>query len=402
MNNKKICFVTASAPFMGPASGAMIAATEEAKMLGRIGVQIEDHSFHPYIGYRWERLEKTFGLKPEWLGPRDFKLTYDGLTTFGHIIEESLHKKLMDPERSESKNVIDVMYAVLKERTPNLVWTSFRDFAVIQAAERMGIPCRVEFPRADLAAIYQKKDFSRIRKIYRKAPLRICPSRYASLGLKKQFGLTSEVCYPCISSEHAILQPSNNLQSDRVLFLNDELSKGSLIAYLTAKNLPHVKFAVVRRMAQRDLPSFFQEKKLPNVEIWPFTRQVSSYYREAKVVIFPSLATESFGMVGAEATMNGIPVIANSIGGIPEALHGGGFLVPLNKSKQSANDYFINPKYHRSTVEKYVSLIDRLFADEHYLKKARQKAFKRGRLLHAKMLNQIERIHSRMKKLMNP
>ena len=53
-------------------------------------------------------------------------------------------------------------------------------------------------------------------------------------------------------------------------------------------------------------------------------------YREAAVVVVPSRWPEPFGIVGIEAMAHGRPVVAFSVGGIPEWLENGvgGVLVP--------------------------------------------------------------------------
>ena len=57
---------------------------------------------------------------------------------------------------------------------------------------------------------------------------------------------------------------------------------------------------------------------------------LAAFYRQCAVVVVPSVAPESFGMVGIEAMSYGKPVLAFDIGGISDWLQHGetGFLVP--------------------------------------------------------------------------
>ncbi len=62
---------------------------------------------------------------------------------------------------------------------------------------------------------------------------------------------------------------------------------------------------------------------------WAPPEQHRQYYRQASVVIVPSIWPEPFGLVGIEAMSYGKPVVAFNVGGIPEWLDDGatGFLI---------------------------------------------------------------------------
>jgi len=62
---------------------------------------------------------------------------------------------------------------------------------------------------------------------------------------------------------------------------------------------------------------------------WLSTKALEDEYKTAAILIMPSL-TESFGKVGIEAMYWGTPVVAFSVGGIPEWLQNGrtGYLIP--------------------------------------------------------------------------
>lgn len=65
-----------------------------------------------------------------------------------------------------------------------------------------------------------------------------------------------------------------------------------------------------------------------HVELAPTINDPREIYRDARVLLAPSLA-EPFGRVAVEAMINGVPVVASDRGGLPEALSGAGSLVPL-------------------------------------------------------------------------
>jgi len=57
------------------------------------------------------------------------------------------------------------------------------------------------------------------------------------------------------------------------------------------------------------------------------------FYGRISVLLVPSLVEEAFSRVILEAAVNGIPVVANRVGGIPEALGEGGLLVDVDLSR---------------------------------------------------------------------
>jgi len=63
---------------------------------------------------------------------------------------------------------------------------------------------------------------------------------------------------------------------------------------------------------------------------WLAKDHLADLYRKCSIVVLPSVAPETFGMVGIEAMAHGKPVVAFDVGGISEWLKNGetGFLVP--------------------------------------------------------------------------
>jgi len=71
---------------------------------------------------------------------------------------------------------------------------------------------------------------------------------------------------------------------------------------------------------------------------WAPQEKHLAYYRQASVVVVPSIWPEPFGMVGIEAMSFGKPVVAFRVGGIPEWLEDGvtGFLIKPYDVKEMA------------------------------------------------------------------
>ncbi len=65
----------------------------------------------------------------------------------------------------------------------------------------------------------------------------------------------------------------------------------------------------------------------------PFTPDPRDFYpavfANTKLLLMPSLWFESFGLVAAEAMLNGIPVLASNRGALPETIGDSGFLFDI-------------------------------------------------------------------------
>ena len=69
--------------------------------------------------------------------------------------------------------------------------------------------------------------------------------------------------------------------------------------------------------------------RLPNVTIRPNAADPRTFYAVSKLLLVPSLWNESFGLVAAEAMLNGIPVLASNRGALPETIGDAGFLFDI-------------------------------------------------------------------------
>lgn len=74
-----------------------------------------------------------------------------------------------------------------------------------------------------------------------------------------------------------------------------------------------------------------------NIEVVDHTPNIKEIYAITKVLLVPSLGYEAWSRVSTEAIMNGIPVLSSKIGGIPEAINGGGISFDI---PQEYNDDF--------------------------------------------------------------
>lgn len=67
-----------------------------------------------------------------------------------------------------------------------------------------------------------------------------------------------------------------------------------------------------------DLPEC--SELMSHLDVAEHTNNMKQVYALSQVLVCPSLCLEAWGMVATEATMSGVPVLANNIGGLPEAI----------------------------------------------------------------------------------
>ena len=114
-----------------------------------------------------------------------------------------------------------------------------------------------------------------------------------------------------------------------VTFVNPIPVKGLDVAVRVARRLPAVRFLFVksRWASLRHDPDLAAARALPNVEIREPQRDMRPVYAETDILLFPSQWEETAGRVVIEAQMNGIPVVASPVGGVPAQVGRGGLLV---------------------------------------------------------------------------
>ncbi len=156
-----------------------------------------------------------------------------------------------------------------------------------------------------------------------------------------------------------------------VTMINTHPIKGVDIFNAIARKMPAVDFLIVDSWT--DVPPYMQ--RLSNIRHQRFTENVRDIYSVTKLLLVPSLYEEGPARVITEAAINGIPVIANKIGNIPENGRMAQLVDPPKikgyKIKGSILFPIINSKDLEATVSRYEQAILRNLDRAFYAQKSR-------------------------------
>lgn len=115
---------------------------------------------------------------------------------------------------------------------------------------------------------------------------------------------------------------------DAIGFIKPIPHKGVDLVYRIAAAMPERRFVILRGEWQ-DLEDI---RPLPNVEFMEPVADIREFYARCRMVLVPSLS-EDAGSVCQEATLNGLPCLSMSVGGLAET--GGGLMLDPSESEVS-------------------------------------------------------------------
>jgi glycosyltransferase involved in cell wall biosynthesis len=152
-------------------------------------------------------------------------------------------------------------------------------------------------------------------------------SRHMSDYIHESIGLRAPIVHPMIDLD---AYRAEKRDPEYVTFINPRPHKGRDLAIAVARLLPRRRFLFVE-----GLPLEASENKeirrllagCANVTWQASTNDMQSVYARTRLLIVPSQWQEPFGRVVLEAQVNGIPVLASSVGGLPEVVGDGGILL---------------------------------------------------------------------------
>ncbi|MGA3096658.1 MAG: alpha/beta fold hydrolase, partial [Bryobacteraceae bacterium] len=120
-----------------------------------------------------------------------------------------------------------------------------------------------------------------------------------------------------------------SLDNEFVVMANPCAVKGIAIFLALADAFPETAFAAVPTWGttERDRAALALR---PNVRVLDAVDDIGLLFARSRVLLVPSLWAEARSRMVVEAMLRGVPVLASDVGGIPEAMMGAPYLLPVN------------------------------------------------------------------------
>ena len=188
-------------------------------------------------------------------------------------------------------------------------------------------------------------------------------SRFSQAELKKSTGIDAVIWPPFINFEE--VQSRKSEDKGRVIgYYSAGWHKGDEIINKLVNTMADCQFIAMGRYDHD------ASEKLPgNLEIWRNVTDTRLFYEKIKIMLVPSIGMEGFSRVIIEAAANGIPTIANRVGGIDEALGESGIIIDIDKKEKVDAD---------ELTRQYTLAIKKLLGNEEIYRDYSQKALRRA------------------------
>jgi len=161
----------------------------------------------------------------------------------------------------------------------------------------------------------------------------VVPSEFSRNHYREKVGIECVVLPPVIDPNRVLTDRPDG--GKFVTFVNPEPGKGvfwfARLAEVLGRTRPDIPFLVVEGRGRTDwlAKAGIDWTGITTIHRMANTPDPKAFYRLSRLVLVPSVAPESFGLVAAEAILNGIPVIASDRGALPEVVGESGECLPI-------------------------------------------------------------------------
>jgi len=208
-------------------------------------------------------------------------------------------------------------------------------------------------------------------ELLREAAVVIAVSKYSVEYLREHGSLSAHrLHFPVYGS--GPFATLGSLDRGCVTLIKSSVSKGAGIFLELARRFPHQPFAASRWGA--DAGTLTALEKLPNVAIFDPADDIEQVLSTTKILLVPSTAPETFGLIAPEAMIRGIPVLASDIGALKEATFDTGSTLPVQPAEFRHGVYSSPPQDLAPWCEALGRLIDDRQAYEDAARRARSAA----------------------------
>lgn len=191
-------------------------------------------------------------------------------------------------------------------------------------------------------------------------------SDYLKNYINEYSGLNSTVIKFPIMEQQAIeeIPYLGNIENNFITLVNPCTLKGIDIFLYLAEIFPNHKFAAVPGWGttKNDLNRI---RKRKNITVFKWFQDIDDLLKKTKVLLFPSICYEAFGLIIIEAMARGIPVLASDIGGVPEAKLGIDYILPVSPILDYTNiDNNLKSPSQSQNIESWYKTLKRLLEDQ--------------------------------------
>jgi len=292
--------------------------------------------------------EKIYGLDSN---------TMDGIKIKKYFVEKPLDKN--------NDEAIMAVRVLLKRYRPKIVIVNtpaifFNSFYAIVMKEVVGIGAKVVtivldelFPTTQN---YPKKEIEEYYELINKGSVYAISNRITDR--LRGVGVVANK-FPQLFDFNKIISKRRNPRY--IAMINRHPIKGISIFNKIAKRMTGESFLLVESWP--DVPRWKKESE--NVKFIKFDKNVKNIYETTKILLVPSLCQEGIARVVMESMMNGIPVIANKIGSLPEIdTEFINFVEPPRKIIYKLNKTILYPVVEKDElnriVDEYVEIINKI------------------------------------------
>jgi surfactin synthase thioesterase subunit len=152
-------------------------------------------------------------------------------------------------------------------------------------------------------------------------------SRYVADYVRRWSGIEA-LALPISLLEPGPWPVLGRFENEFVTMVNPCAVKGISIFLALADALPGVRFAAVPTWGTTGA-DLAELRRRPNVTILPPADETARLFERTRVMLAPSLWAEARGRIVVEAMLHGVPVLASNAGGLPEAMMGMDYLLPV-------------------------------------------------------------------------